>query len=78
MSLCTACGLTLNDDTGLCRHHSTNTFDDWAVSNKIMCDFFHRKKLLIRMGPDEEERAILQDNQIVDDQISTCVTEFTE
>jgi hypothetical protein len=29
--------------------------DDWAVANKIMCDFFHRKKLPPRLTQPERD-----------------------
>ena len=42
MSLCSSCGLQLSRDDGLCPHHLCVYGDDWAVANRIMCDFFHR------------------------------------
>jgi hypothetical protein len=29
--------------------------DDWAVANRIMCDFFHRKKVPPRLAPPERD-----------------------
>jgi hypothetical protein len=29
--------------------------DDWAVANRIMCDFFHRKKLPPRLTQNERD-----------------------
>ena len=51
MSLCTSCGLEILDGSELCRHHVTEG-DNWAESNRIMCDFFHRKKLPKRLTPE--------------------------
>lgn len=45
MSLCALCGLPLNEG-GLCPHHTMVYGSDWCEANRIMCDFFHRKKLL--------------------------------
>jgi hypothetical protein len=42
MSLCASCGLEIADGSGLCRHHVAHP-DNWAESNRIMCDFFHRR-----------------------------------
>ena len=43
MSLCVACGLALAGDADFCPHHQTGYPEDWAVANRIMCDFVHRK-----------------------------------
>lgn len=48
MSLCPACGLETSDNAALCRHHFSQR-DNWAESNRIMCDFFHRRKVLPRL-----------------------------
>jgi hypothetical protein len=29
--------------------------DDWAAANRIMCDFFHRKKVPPRLGRSERD-----------------------
>ncbi len=49
MSICASCGLNLSGDAGLCSHHHLVYGDDWALSNKIMCDFFHRGKIPRRL-----------------------------
>jgi len=41
MSLCACCGQPTGDHDGLCAFHTLDTAD-WAVSNRIMCDFIHR------------------------------------
>ena len=43
MSLCVACGLSLAGDADFCPHHLSGYAEDWAVANRIMCDFIHRK-----------------------------------
>jgi hypothetical protein len=48
MSVCASCGLETLDGSGLCRHH-VSMGDNWAESNRIMCDFLHRKKLPRRL-----------------------------
>jgi len=45
MSLCAACGLQLTGNGELCPHHHCVYGDDWAEANRLMCDFFHRKKV---------------------------------
>jgi len=55
MSLCASCGLQLSGDAGLCPHHHCVYGDDWAVANKIMCDFFHRKKVPPRLTQPERD-----------------------
>src|SRR5207247_5228590 len=57
MSLCASCGLQLSGDAALCPHHHCVYGDDWAVANRIMCDFFHRGKIpprLTQMERDDE------------------------
>jgi hypothetical protein len=50
MSLCAFCGLQLPGDAALCPHHHCACDGDWAVANRIMCDFFHRKKAPPRLA----------------------------
>jgi hypothetical protein len=40
MSLCALCGHP-TVDAGLCAYHGT-VYDDWAIGNRVMCDFIHR------------------------------------
>lgn len=50
MSLCAACGLDIPGDAELCPHHQCASADeDWAVSNRILCDFLHRGKVPARL-----------------------------
>jgi hypothetical protein len=49
MSLCTLCGLQLSGTAGLCPHHYAACDDRWAMANRIMCDFIHRKKVPPRL-----------------------------
>jgi hypothetical protein len=54
MSLCALCGLTVPDGTGVCAHHHTAD-DDWASTNRIMCDFFHRQRVPDRLTVRERD-----------------------
>jgi hypothetical protein len=55
MSLCASCGLQLSGDAGLCPHHHCVYGDDWAVANRIMCDFFHRGKVPSRLAQSDRD-----------------------
>ena len=56
MTHCAACGLELSRDAELCPHHHCVYGDDWAVGNRIMCDFFHRGQLPSRLPqPDRDD-----------------------
>ena len=55
MALCAQCGLQLLPGNGLCRHHPHSYGADWAKSNRVMCDFLHRKKVLARLASDERD-----------------------
>jgi hypothetical protein len=55
MSLCASCGLQLSGDAALCPHHHCVYGDDWAVANRIMCDFFHRKKVPPRLAQSDRD-----------------------
>lgn len=49
VTLCSACGLQTNVDTSICSHHHLANGDDWAVSNRIICDLIHRRLAPIRL-----------------------------
>ena len=54
MSLCASCGLALV--TGeLCPHHHEVSGDDWAASNRIVCDLVHRHKDPARLSCTDRE-----------------------
>jgi hypothetical protein len=55
MTLCASCRTQLPDEEGLCRHHDSAYGDQWAASNRIMCDFLHRKKVPPRLEPAERD-----------------------
>lgn len=54
MSLCALCGLSVPDGSGVCAHHH-NADDDWASTNRIMCDFFHRHRVPPRLEARERD-----------------------
>ena len=42
MALCVTCAQPTLTDQEVCAYHLFNQGDDWATSNRIMCDFLHR------------------------------------
>ena len=42
MSLCVQCGYPTSGAGDMCVHHVASHADDWAMGNRIMCDFLHR------------------------------------
>ena len=42
VSLCVLCRQPTLDSRSLCTYHHSGPVDDWAVGNRIMCDFLHR------------------------------------
>jgi len=42
MSLCVQCGYPTVGAGDMCAHHVDSRADDWAMGNRIMCDFLHR------------------------------------
>lgn len=62
MSLCASCGLPLSSDAGICPHHHAVYGDEWAASNRVHCDFFHRGIVPERLP--EADRDIQTDNYV--------------
>jgi hypothetical protein len=42
VSLCVQCGYPTSGADDMCAHHTSSHADDWAMGNRIMCDFLHR------------------------------------
>ena len=42
MSVCVQCGYPTSGPEDMCAHHVASYADDWAMGNRIMCDFLHR------------------------------------
>jgi hypothetical protein len=55
MTLCASCGLPVMGDMGLCDHHHGKAGDNWAIGNRIMCDFFHRGIVPPRLATDDRD-----------------------
>lgn len=54
MSVCAACAHRLPGQAELCTHHSM-VCDDWAATNRIMCDLIHRRKVPSRLMPEQRD-----------------------
>jgi hypothetical protein len=52
MSLCALCGSTTTSPGDLCTYHQEAT-GDWAVNNRLMCDFVHRGRIPPRLPPEQ-------------------------
>lgn len=50
MSLCASCGLQLVGPEGMCSHHHQANGEDWAATNRKICDWLHRGVLLQRLS----------------------------
>ena len=42
MSLCVQCAQPTFGPGQLCAYHTSGPPDDWAIGNRLMCDFLHR------------------------------------
>lgn len=54
MSLCVQCGYPTSGPGDMCDHHTATHGDDWAMGNRLMCDFLHRGVV----SPPSERRAV--------------------
>jgi len=61
VSLCVACGLALAGDADFCPHHQSGYAEDWAVANRIMCDFVHRKAIPPSPPPGPHDESLWAD-----------------
>ena len=55
MSLCAQCGSDAGYGVGICNYHVNAMDEQWAESNRIMCDFIHRKKEPVRVERQQRE-----------------------
>ena len=53
MALCASCGSNAGEVHEICSHHHMISGDNWAESNRIWCDYFHRGRVLERLTPEE-------------------------
>ena len=58
MSFCAVCGESSPDRDGLCSYHIAPE-DDWAVANRIMCDFVHRAIVPRRLPATKRDQVAL-------------------
>ena len=42
VSVCVLCGYPTGSPEDMCAHHVASYADDWAMGNRLMCDFLHR------------------------------------
>ena len=45
MRLCACCDTVMTAPGNLCAFHLTLASDDWAMTNRSMCDFIHRGRV---------------------------------
>jgi len=57
MIACVLCGLEVQDGGALCAHHLCGLAENWAATNRIMCDFVHRGIAPRRLSVEEREEA---------------------
>lgn len=56
MPLCAQCGMQLANADEICTYHTTAQDTNWAVSNRNMCNFIHRKEVLPETENEKEKR----------------------
>ena len=59
-SVCSACGLELSNGLELCPHHPVAFASSWASSNRLQCDFFHRRLIEGRKVPRRTPKPVLK------------------
>jgi hypothetical protein len=47
--------MEVEEDLALCAHHLFGNDDDWAASNRVMCDLVHRGVVPRRLPPGQRE-----------------------
>jgi hypothetical protein len=63
MRLCIQCGYPTSGADDMCAHHVASYADDWAVSNRIMCDFLHRGNVS-RLDPARDGRPFVAEHLV--------------
>lgn len=56
MSLCSVCAQPTLGDSDVCVFHLYGQGDDWAVGNRVICDFLHRG--IVRRAPRRRDDAL--------------------
>ena len=57
MSVCALCGHPTFGADELCTYHCASHGDDWAIGNRIMCDFLHRG-IVVAEPPEHARRSL--------------------
>lgn len=57
MRICPFCALTTAGDGELCAHHAASD-KDWAVGNRAMCDFVHRRVVPAAPFENDDDHAL--------------------
>jgi hypothetical protein len=57
MTTCALCGIEVAEDVPLCAHHLFGHEEDWAASNRVMCDFVHRGVIPRRLPREQRDEA---------------------
>lgn len=55
MITCVMCGSEAPDGGALCAHHLFGIADEWAATNRVMCDFVHRGVVPRRLSREERD-----------------------
>lgn len=71
MALCASCGLQLSGDVALCPHHHCVYSDDWAVSNRLICNWLHRGEALPRLPERERNEDVWMHSAAMDTAVNT-------
>jgi len=58
MRLCAFCGTAMTAPGNLCAFHLTLASDDWAMTNRSMCDFIHRGRVPDRPTTQDDDSAV--------------------
>jgi hypothetical protein len=59
MSLCVVCVQSSPGAGSLCPYHVSSE-QDWAVANRIMCDFVHRAIVPRRLAPADRDAVAVE------------------
>ena len=62
MSVCVQCGYPTSGPEDMCAHHVASSGDDWAMGNRIMCDFLHRG--VVSPPPEQRTATLTMDAEL--------------
>jgi len=69
MSLCVLCAQPTLGPGECCAYHLAGQTDDWATSNRVMCDFIHRG--VVGATPDDDADPSIE---LLDDPLEVALT----